>query len=559
MEKQNEALSQPDYKALFENVPGLYLILLPDFTSTAVSNSYAAATMTVREHIIGKNLFEVFPDNPDDKFADGESNLRYSLNTVLKTKQTHTMAVQKYDIRRPDGSFEVRWWSPVNKPVLTQNGEVQYIIHRVEDVTEYIRNQESWVKKDIQIEGLERKVSDMEMEIYARAQKIQQMNADLEKLVEERTAELMKTEQQFRHTLDNMLEGAQIIGFDWRYKYVNDALVKHSKYTREELVGFTVQEKYPGIENTPTYKFYERCFNERVPIHVENYFQFPDGSTGWFELSFQPIPEGIFVLSIDITERKKAEEQLRQLNLVLEDKIQQRTAELAAVNKELEAFSYSVSHDLRAPLRAVNGFSDMLVQKYGETLDPDAKRLLGVIKTNALSMGNLIDDLLAFSRTGRKEALLSLTDMQSLVYGAINELCQNEKAKTEIFTLTKLPPAQCDMQLMRQVWLNLISNAIKYSSKKQKPEVEIGATENDNEIIYYVKDNGAGFDMQYADKLFGVFQRLHSQKEFEGNGVGLALVQRIITKHGGRVWAEAELDKGATFYFTLKGSLITPI
>jgi PAS domain S-box-containing protein len=551
MQHANEALKQPDYKALFENIPGLYLILLPDFTITAVSNSYAAATMTVREHIIGKNLFEVFPDNPDDKFADGESNLRHSLNSVLKNKTAHTMAVQKYDIRNADGQFEVRWWSPVNKPVLDQNGNVQYIIHRVEDVTEYIRTKDDWVKKDIQIEGLERKVSEMEMEVYARAQKIQQMNADLENLVEQRTAELLKTEHQFRHTLDNMLEGAQIIGFDWKYKYVNDALIKHSKYTREELLGFTVQEKYPGIENTPTYKLYERCFNERVPVHVENYFQFPDGSTGWFELSFQPVPEGIFVLSIDITERKKAEAELHQLNQSLEKKVEERTSELAAVNKELEAFSYSVSHDLRAPLRAVNGFSDMLVQKYGETLDPEAKRLLGVIKINALSMGRLIDDLLAFSRTGRKEVSRSLTNMQSLVYSAVNELCQNEKEKMEMFTLKELPATECDMQLMRQVWLNLISNALKYSSKKQNPEIEIGATENNGETIYYVKDNGAGFDMQYADKLFGVFQRLHSQKEFEGNGVGLALVQRILTKHGGRVWAEGELEKGATFYFTI--------
>lgn len=431
MYKKNEALSQPDYQTLFENIPGLYLILLPDFTIIAVSNSYAAATMTEPEQIIGKNLFEVFPDNPDDKFADGENNLRHSLNTVLKTKQTHTMAVQKYDIRNADGVFEVRWWSPLNKPLLDQNGEVQYIMHRAEDVTQYIRTKEDWIEKDIQIEGLERKVNEMEMEIYTRAQQIQKMNTDLENQVEQRTA------------------------------------------------------------------------------------------------------------------------QLHDLNQHLEKKVEERTYQLAAANKELEAFSYSVSHDLRAPLRAINGFSDILAQKFNQTLDPEAKRLLGIIKTNALSMGQLIDDLLSFSRTGRKELSLALTDMQSLVFAAINELLPNETDKIKIITLKKMPPAQCDLQLMRQVWLNLISNAIKYSSKKQKPEIEIGAMEQNNETIYYIKDNGAGFDMLYADKLFGVFQRLHSQKEFEGNGVGLTLVQRIITKHKGRIWAEAALDKGATFYFTL--------
>ncbi|MCG3167840.1 MAG: Adaptive-response sensory-kinase SasA [Bacteroidia bacterium] len=349
-----------------------------------------------------------------------------------------------------------------------------------------------------------------------------------------------------------MLEGAQIIGFDWKYKYVNDALIKHSKYTREELLGYTVQEKYPGIENTPTWQLYIRCFEKREAFHVENHFTFPDGSSGWFELSFQPIPDGIFILSIDITERKNIEEQLRQLNLELEDKVEQRTAQLAAVNKELEAFSYSVSHDLRAPLRAINGFSDMLINRYQQTLDTEAKRLLGVIKTNALNMGQLIDDLLSFSRTGRKEVQPTLADMQSLIQSVIRELTQNEPYKAAYITIHTLPKALCDMQLMRQVWLNLISNALKYTSKKEKPEIEISAIQNENETTYCIKDNGAGFDMLYADKLFGVFQRLHSPKEFEGNGVGLALVHRIISKHEGKVWAESEPDKGAAFYFTLK-------
>lgn len=536
MEKQNDALSQPDYKVLFENVPGLYLILLPDFTITAVSNSYAAATMTVREHIIGKKLFEVFPDNPDDKFADGESNLRYSLNTVLKSKQTHTMAVQKYDIRNADGQFEVRWWSPVNKPILDQNGAVQYIIHRVEDVTEYVRNQESWVKKDIKIEGLERKVSDMEMEIYARAQKIQQMNADLEQ-----SLELIKeSKEKYQSLFDSIDQGYCIIEMifnelqipvDYRFLEINASFEKQTGLSN--AVGKRMREFAPNHEEY-WFKTYGEIALTGQSMRFENR---AEQLNRWYEVYAyrfgKPEQLQVAILFNDITARKKAEEQL------------------AAANKELEAFSYSVSHDLRAPLRAINGFSDMLVQKYGETLDSDAKRLLSVIKTNALSMGNLIDDLLAFSRTGRKEISLSLTDMQSLVYSAINELCQSEYEKMKIFNLKKLPPAQCDMQLMRQVWLNLISNAIKYSSKKQKPEIEIGATEKNGEIIYYVKDNGAGFDMQYADKLFGVFQRLHSQKEFEGNGVGLALVQRIITKHGGRVWAEAELEKGACFYFTL--------
>lgn len=386
-------------------------------------------------------------------------------------------------------------------------------------------------------------------------EKLRTLNAQLELKVEERTRELRKSEEQLRHTMDNMLEGAQIIGFDWKYKYVNDTLVRHSKYSREELIGHTVQEKYPGIETTPTYAHYLRCFEKREAFHVENEFRFPDGSVGWFELSFQPVPEGIFILSIDITERKKAENKIKQLNQSLEQKVIKRTAELAAANKELEAFSYSVSHDLRAPLRAVNGYSDMLNAQYKDQLDDNAKRLLGVIKTNALNMGQLIDDLLQFSRTGRKEVVPAKADMKKMVETIFSELVKTSQKPPPAITVKNIPPAYCDAQLMQQVWANLVSNAIKYTSKKENPQIEVGSDEKENETHYYIKDNGAGFDMQYASKLFGVFQRMHSHKEFEGNGVGLALVQRIINKHGGKVWAEAELEKGATFYFTLKNNL----
>lgn len=263
----------------------------------------------------------------------------------------------------------------------------------------------------------------------------------------------------------------------------------------------------------------------------------------------------IYLLGIseDITERKIAAEEKQktgeaiiQLNRELTQKMQQ----LDVVNKELEAFTYSVSHDLRAPLRAVNGYANMLEEDFGATFDEEGKRLLGVIRYNAQRMGQLIDDLLAFSRLGRKELESSPEDMNTLVEGVLIELNKSVKHNADI-RVGKLHRASVDYGLVHQVFLNLISNAVKYSSKKEKPVVEIDSKEEGDEVIFSVRDNGAGFDMRYYDKLFGVFQRLHKMDEFEGTGVGLAIVQRIVSKHYGRVWAESEVGKGATFFVAL--------
>ncbi|HEU4717682.1 MAG TPA: ATP-binding protein, partial [Bacteroidia bacterium] len=248
----------------------------------------------------------------------------------------------------------------------------------------------------------------------------------------------------------------------------------------------------------------------------------------------------------DITERKRSEEKIARLNDELEESLRQ----LGTVNKELEAFTYSVSHDLRAPLRAVSGYANMLEEEYNQLLDEEGRRLLGVIRYNAKKMGQLIDDLLAFSRLGRKEIETRPENMQTLVEGVMIELRKTIDYKAKI-TIGELHTANVDYGLMHQVFLNLISNAIKYSSKKKKPEISISSEVREGEIIYSIRDNGVGFDMRYYDKLFGVFQRLHKMEEFEGTGVGLAIVQRIISKHRGRVWAEAAVNKGANFSFSL--------
>lgn len=400
-------LPEPDFRALFENAPGRLLVLSPDLRIVAVTNRYLDATMTRRADIVGQPLFEVFPDNPGDPAADGVRRLRASLDRVLRTHGSDAMPVQKYDIRRPDtegGGFEQRWWSPLNIPVLSPYGDVLWIIHRVEDVTELVR-------------------------------------------------------------------------------------LRRSDAARQQGAAGTASN---------------------------------DLALGAEELSDE-----------------------RQKHLRLRD-------EYDAANRELEAFSYSVSHDLRAPLRAIDGFSRMLIEDHGATLDPEALRLLGVIRTSVARMARLIDDLLAFSRASRTPLRRSRIDMAALARSVYAGLRAAEDPAREIdVRMGDLPRADADPDLIRQVWQNLLSNALKYTRPKARAIIEVTGAPAEGGFAWTVRDDGVGFDMAYHDKLFGVFQRLHSPKEFEGTGVGLALVDRIVRRHGGRVSARGVAGEGAAFTFWL--------
>ena len=261
-------------------------------------------------------------------------------------------------------------------------------------------------------------------------------------------------------------------------------------------------------------------------------------------------PQYLLGISEDITEARNYIAEIKALNTELERTVNQ----LMLANKEMEAFTYSVSHDLRAPLRIIDGFGEILLKDYSEAFDAEGKHTLQVIMGNAKHMGQLIDDLLNLSRLGRTQLAVKKVDMREVVDDVIQAMSMMDPqvAKTEI-NIQALKPCHCDISLVRQVWINLISNAVKYSRKKEHPVITIGWEESDGQTVYFVKDNGVGFDMKYYKKLFGVFQRLHKISEFEGTGVGLALVHRIVAKHNGKIWAEAVENEGATFYFTLPG------
>ena len=284
-----------------------------------------------------------------------------------------------------------------------------------------------------------------------------------------------------------------------------------------------------------------------------------DEKTIWVSLSTSLVrddknnPLYFVTQTLDVTDRKKAEEEIRVLNEELEQRVIERTKQLQAANKELEAFSYSVSHDLRAPLRAIDGFSQALIEDYNDQLDEDAQTYLSRLRTASQRMGELTDALLILSRVTRSEVSYNAVDLSEIVKMIISDLKRAEPRKNVEIIIEPKIIVEGDQQLLRVALENLLSNSWKFTRKKENTKLEFGKVDQNGKPAYFIKDNGAGFDMTYADKLFGAFQRLHSVDEFEGTGVGLATVQRIFHRHNGDIWAESEVGKGATFYFTISG------
>jgi PAS domain S-box-containing protein len=327
-------------------------------------------------------------------------------------------------------------------------------------------------------------------------------------------------------------------------------------YSKQEAVGQSAAIlALPGGKDEDRDIITKIVKGERVE-HYETQRQRKDGQQIDVSLTVSLITDstgkavGASTIARNITESKRAEAEIKQLNRTLVG----RMAELESANKELEAFTYSVSHDLRAPLRHVDGFSRLLVEEHHAELSPEALEYVATIRDSALQMGMLIDDLLNLARVGRKQLGMQVTGLNSLAEEVMADLKRANPDRVVEWRVQTLPFVECDPALIKQVFVNLLSNAVKFTRPRKPAVIEVGVADQDGARVVFVRDNGVGFSMKYANKLFGVFQRLHRSEDFEGTGVGLATVQRIIFKHGGRVWAEAELDKGATFYFTLGSS-----
>jgi PAS domain S-box-containing protein len=483
------------------------------------------------KELIGKNDYDFFPKKEADFFTRKD-------RAVLRGRKLVDIPEEPIHTKKRG----IRILHTKKIPLFDSSGKPLYLLGISEDIT---------ARKNAE-EALRKSYEQMEMWVHERTAALSRINK-----------ELRESEERYRLLLSALAEGVVVIGSDGKIRSVNSGAERILGMKERELLGISIYDARWGVlheDGTPSRPeefFTVASLRTGKPFsNIVLGLHRGDGELVWLNGSTQPLfhpgelkPYAIVTSFFDVTSRRQMQAEIQTLNAELEQKVEQRTSELKAAISELEAFSYSVSHDLRAPLRAIEGFSGILLEEHAGSLDGEAKRLLQVVRNNSLHMSQLIDDLLSFSKIARKDFIKKRVPMKDLASLVAEDLKAGSKSVS--VTMERLPDAYGDTALLRQVWVNLLSNAFKFSRQNPSPRITVGSAVEGDETVYFVRDNGVGFDMKYIGKLFGVFQRLHSMEEFEGTGVGLAIVQRIIHKHGGRVWAEAHVGEGATFYFSL--------
>jgi len=527
-------------------------------TETPRNGAFCAHAILHRDDVLEVPDALVDPRFADSALVTSDPNIRFYAGAPLVTPDGHALGTLCVMDRTPREMSAGQ--------MLALRALSRHVVAELE-----LRRQ----SRELQSEIAERKAAEA---------RLRQQNEELERAARDSEA-LVVLAKKSRSALLNVLEDEQLAGnslraseerfrqlVDGAHDYAIVMLDAHGRVTSwnkgaQRLKGYTADE----IEGQYYSRFHpEDAVRVGVPekelaeAAAEGRFEHEgwrvrkDGSRFWASVIITALRDeagllrGFSKITRDITERKQAEDEIRTLNADLECRVQQRTRELEAANKELEAFSFSVSHDLRAPLRHVRGYVDMLQRATQGQLSDKARRYLQTIDDASADMGKLIDDLLDFSRLGRAEMNEHSVSLDKVVQETIRGLEMGTQDRNILWTIAALPQVKGDPSLLKQVFANLIGNAVKYSRQRDPATIELGSVgQEDGRVVLFVRDNGAGFDMQYAEKLFGVFQRLHRAEDFEGTGIGLAIVQRVIARHGGRTWAEGKVGEGATFYFTL--------
>jgi PAS domain S-box-containing protein len=540
-----------DFRMLFESVPGLYLVLSSELKIVAASDAYLRATMTQREEILGRALFEVFPDNPEDPSATGASNLRSSLERVLREKVADTMPVQKYDIRKPQregGGFEERYWNPVNSPVLGPDRAVTYIIHRVEDVTEFVRLTRQGAKQQKLAEDLRARAAQMEAEIHSRTCEVQEANVQLKAANEElarRNTEGNKAREMLDGYFTLSIDLLCIAGSDGYFKRLNPAWEKVLGYSLEELLAKPFLDFIHPDDRQATVEEVEKQTKGQGAISFQNRYRCKDGSYRWFEWNATPVIAGelIYAMARDVTDLKLAQEALVRAK-----------EEAERSSRFKDQFLSTMSHELRTPLNAVLGFSDLLTEERYGPLNDRQRRYVNHIHAGGKHLLRLINDILDLSRieAGRLQLALENVSVGVSFAEALDALRPLADKKNHTMTQEASPGlmVRADSTRFRQVLMNLLGNAIKFTPEGGK--IELAAERAGHVARVEVRDSGPGIPAEEQKRIFEAFYRLRQSGDAtEGTGLGLAITERLVELHGGHLALESELGSGSCFHFTL--------